>query len=597
MSTSTAPAALVRAAAGLALAITAAAPSTASAQTATVDVGNITLNCPFSFSCGPFTRTSQNNPVPSGTAQTVPASNGYRYQVGGTIRTTGTFATIIPSGSSIAAAFETLAPGSSVILDGYVRNASGAIPTELVRQSFAGTTAGITAALTLRLSIENGTGGLPGVAFVRFQDINLPPSFIAGQLGFNAGSFGRVITTPGIPVQTSEWQFQGDLSSVSVTGAGPGRMRYLDDPAFGTILGGPGAETTPTPGTPTGRTAIQSAFGTTADFGIPGPGGSPDTVYRISPARNTANPTNADQRRGIGLAVYPRTQPVFPARTHLQWTMVWDLYIPAASWTARTDGAVLALMQDNHNNANSADMFIRRDASGNAVLVYGAEGAGTELPLGPGVGPDRWFRLAVAAEGAQTGIGRVFVNGSFIGTTFGSWLYNAANPSAPAFVDGTAVPAATWDAWGQFPSPWASSLGGGTGAFMASTFCMFADLANGASETAFLANYAFTDAVLPDAQITALGGPNARGIFFLRPVGPNPPTACNPADITGIGGPPSGPDGILTGDDFNAFISAFAAGDSLADITGIGGPPSGPDGLITGDDFNAFIAAFASGCP
>ncbi|MFO0376258.1 MAG: GC-type dockerin domain-anchored protein [bacterium] len=54
---------------------------------------------------------------------------------------------------------------------------------------------------------------------------------------------------------------------------------------------------------------------------------------------------------------------------------------------------------------------------------------------------------------------------------------------------------------------------------------------------------------------------------------------------------------MLTGDDFNSFISAFAAGDLLADITGIGGPPSSPDGLITGDDFNAFISAFAAGCP
>ncbi|MCA3005010.1 MAG: hypothetical protein LW650_10995 [Planctomycetaceae bacterium] len=75
------------------------------------------------------------------------------------------------------------------------------------------------------------------------------------------------------------------------------------------------------------------------------------------------------------------------------------------------------------------------------------------------------------------------------------------------------------------------------------------------------------------------------------------PAGCNVADITGIGGPPASPDGLLTGDDFNAFISAFASSDLLADITGIGGPPATPDGLITGDDFNAFIAAFAAGCP
>ncbi len=71
---------------------------------------------------------------------------------------------------------------------------------------------------------------------------------------------------------------------------------------------------------------------------------------------------------------------------------------------------------------------------------------------------------------------------------------------------------------------------------------------------------------------------------------------CSVADVTGIGGPPSAPDGLLTGDDFNTFISAFAAGGLRADIVGIGGLPPG-DNLLTGDDFVAFIAAFASGCP
>ena len=73
------------------------------------------------------------------------------------------------------------------------------------------------------------------------------------------------------------------------------------------------------------------------------------------------------------------------------------------------------------------------------------------------------------------------------------------------------------------------------------------------------------------------------------------PTACSAADIVSIGGQAPA-DGLLTGDDFNAFVSAFAAGDPLADIVGIGGQAPG-DGLVTGDDFNAFIAAFAQGCP
>ncbi|MCA3005655.1 MAG: hypothetical protein LW650_09140 [Planctomycetaceae bacterium] len=71
--------------------------------------------------------------------------------------------------------------------------------------------------------------------------------------------------------------------------------------------------------------------------------------------------------------------------------------------------------------------------------------------------------------------------------------------------------------------------------------------------------------------------------------------ACNVADVVGIGGELPA-DGLLTGDDFNAFIGSFAAGELLADIVGIGGEPPA-DGLITGDDFNAFIAAFAAGCP
>ncbi|MFN8817018.1 MAG: GC-type dockerin domain-anchored protein [bacterium] len=44
-------------------------------------------------------------------------------------------------------------------------------------------------------------------------------------------------------------------------------------------------------------------------------------------------------------------------------------------------------------------------------------------------------------------------------------------------------------------------------------------------------------------------------------------------------------------------MAAFATDSLFADITGVGGPPSDPDGLITGDDFNAFISAFAAGCP
>jgi probable HAF family extracellular repeat protein len=92
---------------------------------------------------------------------------------------------------------------------------------------------------------------------------------------------------------------------------------------------------------------------------------------------------------------------------------------------------------------------------------------------------------------------------------------------------------------------------------------------------------------------TPPGGEPTTRAFLMAPVVSTPCLA----DVTGIGGPPARPDGLVTGDDFNAFIAAFASEDPLADLTGIGGPPAIADGLITGDDFNAFIAAFAAGCP
>ena len=47
-------------------------------------------------------------------------------------------------------------------------------------------------------------------------------------------------------------------------------------------------------------------------------------------------------------------------------------------------------------------------------------------------------------------------------------------------------------------------------------------------------------------------------------------------------------DGFVSGDDFDAFVERFEAGDSSADING--------DTFVSGDDFDAFVAAFEAGC-
>ena len=73
------------------------------------------------------------------------------------------------------------------------------------------------------------------------------------------------------------------------------------------------------------------------------------------------------------------------------------------------------------------------------------------------------------------------------------------------------------------------------------------------------------------------------------------PTPCGSrcaADVAG--GSPSGPDGVVDGSDFIAFINAFGEGTvtppavSVADING--------DLIVDGSDFIAFINAFGAGC-
>jgi hypothetical protein len=47
-------------------------------------------------------------------------------------------------------------------------------------------------------------------------------------------------------------------------------------------------------------------------------------------------------------------------------------------------------------------------------------------------------------------------------------------------------------------------------------------------------------------------------------------------------------DGFITGQDFDLFHDAFAAGDENTDFDG--------DGFLTGLDFDLYVLAFESGC-
>ncbi|MCC6677035.1 MAG: hypothetical protein IT436_07820 [Phycisphaerales bacterium] len=499
----------------------------------------------------------------------ISAAPGYLFEFAPIVEGTGFLGTIvIPDPTPLGDVLNTFVPGQQRILKGAMRHPPATHPVQLDYETVAGTFSGFDLNLTF---VQNIRADHKGEASIR----NIQKPF---GLGLSVVSGGATYTTwtPPAPVR-SEWHFDGDLLSVKESGlapaSGPAKIRYLDDSRLGPILGGPGELTGyPTPATPQNITQAQSAFGTTTSFGIPGPGGAEDIVYRTSPARNLSDPTNPAKSRGIGLALWPNSRDFWPEDRNGQWTMVWDLYIPPAAWSA---SHAVALIQDNHNNDGDADSFIR-NVGGQAVMGYQSALAG-DITV-PQIQPGQWFRLALSSDGYRTKLGRVFVNGAYVGTTGGDWLYASTKSNDPRYGDvgsanplGTAVLPATWTAWGQFPSPWAQAPNP-TLAPMASTVCLFADLF-GRSEAVYVANFLYADEAMSDDQIAALGGPSAAGIAYLKA----PPCL---VDLNG--------DGIVDFGDYLEFLNLYDAQDPRVDFN--------MDGIVDFGDYLEFLNLYDAGC-
>jgi hypothetical protein len=514
---------------------------------------------------------------PAGTP--IRAAAGYQFAFNPIVTGTGLFASTIGTNRPLGEVLNGFVAGGQRTLFGAVRNRAGTVPLRLDTEVVGGTFSGITVSLTLIHEILAS-----GQAQGAIRNIQKPFG-----LGLNVNSGGLIVSTwtPPAPVVT-EWHFDGDLQSVRENGlaptSGPAKLRYLDSAQFGPIPGGFGAlDQYPTTPTPTGVTQAQSAFGTTTAFGIPPvPGaGGPDTVYRTSPPRSAANPTDSASSRGIGLSLWPNTRDFWPEERNGQWTMVWDLLIPQASWDAakaRTDGVnqCIPLVETSSNNNSEADLILKVTGAG-----AGAASVGDRTYVGAAtIQPNQWFRLAMVIDHYARGEGRVFVNGQFLGTTGSDWLYNACKSTDPHWGDasaaspsGTAVAPGTWASWGQFPSPWAQlNPGASVPVYMYSTASLFADLA-GRGESVYVANMLFTDEAMSDAQVAALGGPNARGIVYLRPL------PCR-ADYNGTNGVD-----LL---DIFAFLTDWFAGNPRADFDGM----NGVDLL----DIFAFLQAWFAGC-
>ncbi len=557
---------------GVAGALMAAAGAFGQGASVTVDCSGASV--PSSGSTAPdIVRTS---------TATIQGASGYQFVFNPMVHGTG-FLGIVAIGLTprpLGDVLNGFFVGGQRTLYGAMRNPSGTLPTLLDTEPVGGVFGGFSINLTFKqelLADGRGRASITNIA---------KPS----GLGIAVDSGGAVFTVWSPPAPTvSEWQFEGDLMSVKQSGAapasGPGRIRYLDDPAFGPILGGVGAEDTyPSPPTPTGVTQMQSSFGTTAAFGLPPVGGEQDTVYRTSPCRNVSAPDDTAKSRGLGLALWPNTRDYWPDDRIGQWTMVWDMLIPQASWDAALAAGTpcVALVEDSQNNNSAADAVIRvtgaAPGGGAASVGYSLDQVGNATVPTPAIQPDQWFRLALVVDHYSRRVGRVYVNGVLAGTTGSDWLYNACKSADPRWGDisstnpaGSPIDPAAWVGWGAFPSPWAKQAAT-PNAPTASTVGLFADI-NGRGESVYIANLAFTDEAMTDAQIAALGGPNARGIVYPRPA----PCA---ADFNGQNG--------VTVQDIFDFLSAYFAGSTNADFNHSGG--------VTVQDIFDFLGAYFVGC-
>ncbi len=569
--------------AALALAALAGAAHAQPTDTAAVDLTGVELRCEFLGPCfeDQF-RDSIADPFPVGDPQFILPATGYSWFITGHLDTTIPLGLIIPSGSTFAEFIDIVDRGNSFLTRGYVRYPQASFPDPenvLWNQTFSGGFGNSEFMLEMSVDINltvTDTGAIVG----SLTNIDIPTGFLTGSATFTDGYFEATTWVPSPPQQT-EWHFDGDLSPVA--GSDGAKLDYLDNPAFGLIQGDDPMD--PKDDIPTGVTQAQSSFMTTTALGIPGPGDEEDTVYCTSPARNLATNDPA-HTRGIGLALFPATQPSYPGKFFGQWTLVFDLYIPAESWfddfPTNTDPRefVLALMQGNHNNTDTADAFFRNDAVDG--MTFGTSGDDFNPPIYQPVpiAPDSWFRLALVCDDFSAGSVRVFVDGVFLFETESSWIYNQVDPTAPTYADGEPIDPADWTSWGEFPSPWAQSTGTFPGSLgetnCNSTMCLFADALSGRSETAYLASMYFTDDMLADSVIASLGGPDADGIVLTS-------AGCNPADL-------AEPLGTLDFSDVLAFLTAFAGSDPAADL-------ADPAGVFDFSDVLAFLTAFSAGCP
>ena len=206
-----------------------------------------------------------------------------------------------------------------------------------------------------------------------------------------------------------------------------------------------------------------------------------------------------------------------------EFTMVMDLYIDP------DQDELQAIWQGSPTNVNDAELFL--DCSNGGFYVRGTGYIGENLwPKG------EWFRLAHRMNYPESSA--IFINGEKVLSddelAGDDWLY-AGSTNNP-----------TW---------------------------LLTDN-NGGTDVGFVrcANIAWVDGLLEDADLLALAGPDANGIFFED----SAPSL--PADLNG--------DGVVGGADLGLLLSVFGTNDAAADLN--------QDGVVNGGDLGILLSYWNS---
>ena len=158
-----------------------------------------------------------------------------------------------------------------------------------------------------------------------------------------------------------------------------------------------------------------------------------------------------------------------------EFTLIFDVFIPAAGDPPVAEGVYQALWNGNATNSNDAEFFLRCDTQKFYIAGCGQQGADGSWPL------NEWFRVAQRVD------------------------YNSAVNRSDVFVNGVPVVS------NACAPDWLYGVGTGNPVWLLS------DDTDGDTLLFYCANMAIVDVFMSEADLVALAGPNAAGIFSGLP--------------------------------------------------------------------------------